>query len=65
MGKLFDVSVVSIPANDGTTISADAVTRSISNLKDGVIEKIQAERLEEEKKILEQRRAEVKERALR
>ena len=65
VGKLFDVSAVSIPANDGTTITADAVTRSIGNLKDGVIEKIQAERLEEEKKILEQRRAEVKERALR
>jgi HK97 family phage prohead protease len=59
VGKLFDVSAVSIPANDGTSISADAVTRSIDDLRDGVIERIQAERLEEEKARLEQRRAEV------
>ena len=64
VGKLFDVSAVSIPANDGTSISADAVTRSIDDLRDGVIERIQAERLEEEKRKLEQRRAEVKARAL-
>ena len=64
VGKLFDVSAVSIPANDGTSISADAVTRSIDDLRDGVIERIQAERLEEEKARLEQRRAEVKARAL-
>jgi HK97 family phage prohead protease len=64
VGKLFDVSAVSIPANDGTSISADAVTRSIDDLRDGVIERIQAERLEEEKVRLEQRRAEVKARAL-
>ena len=64
VGKLFDVSAVSIPANDGTTITADAVTRSIGDLRDGVIERIQAERLEEEKAKLEQRRAEVKSRAL-
>ena len=64
VGKLFDVSAVSIPANDGTSISADAVTRSIDDLRDGVIERIQAERLEEEKTRLEQRRAEVKARAL-
>ena len=64
VGKLFDVSAVSIPANDGTSISADAVTRSIDDLRDGVIERIQAERLEEEKAKLEQRRAEVKARAL-
>jgi len=64
VGKLFDVSAVSIPANDGTSISADAVTRSIDDLCDGVIERIQAERLEEEKARLEQRRAEVKARAL-
>ena len=64
VGKLYDVSAVSIPANDGTTIAADAVTRSIGDLKDGVIERIQAERLEEEKRKLEQRRAEVKARAL-
>ena len=41
--KLYDVSVVSIPADDHTSISA----RSFS---DGLIEKIQAERLEAEKK---------------
>ena len=64
VGKLFDVSAVSIPANDGTSIAADAVTRSIGDLRDGVIERIQAERLEEEKARLEQRRAEVKARAL-
>ena len=60
VGKLFDVSAVSIPANDGTSISADAVTRSIDDLRDGVIERIQAERLEEEKARLEQRREELK-----
>ena len=64
VGKLYDVSAVSIPANDGTSIAADAVTRSIGDLTDGVIERIQAERLEEEKRALEQRRAEVKARAL-
>lgn len=65
VGKLYDVSAVSIPANDGTSIAADAVTRSIGNLTDGVIEKIQAERLEEEKRALEAKRAEVKARALK
>ena len=60
VGKLYDVSAVSIPANDGTSISADAVTRSIGNLTDGVIERIQAERLEEEKRALEAKRAELK-----
>jgi HK97 family phage prohead protease len=64
VGKLYDVSAVSIPANDGTSIAADAVVRSIGNLTDGVIERIQAERLEEERRALEQRRAEVKARAL-
>lgn len=65
VGKLYDVSAVSIPANDGTSITADAVTRSIGDLTDGVIERIQAERLEEEKRALEQKRAEVKARALK
>lgn len=65
VAKLFDVSAVSIPANGGTSIAADAVTRSIGDLTDGVIERIQAERLEEEKReALEKRRAEVKARAL-
>lgn len=42
--KLYDVSAVSIPANDGTDISA----RSYS---DGVIERLKAERLEERAKL--------------
>lgn len=46
--KLYDVSAVSIPANDGTSIEADAAARSIRNLTDGVIERMRAERLEEE-----------------
>ena len=37
--KVYDVSVVSIPANDATEISA-------RNLADGVIERVRAERLE-------------------
>ena len=48
--KLYDVSVVSIPADDHTSISA----RSFS---DGLIEKLQAERLEAEKKEEEKRQA--------
>ncbi len=55
---------VSIPANDGTSIGADAVTRSLGDLSDGVIARIQAERLEEEKLELERRRAEIKAKAL-
>lgn len=38
IGKVYDVSAVSIPANDGTSIS-------VRNLTDGVVEKIEAERL--------------------
>lgn len=64
VGKLYDVSAVSIPANDGTSIGADAVTRSLGDLSDGVIARIQAERLEEEKLELERRRAEIKAKAL-
>ncbi len=64
VGKLYDVSAVSIPANDGTSIGADAVTRSIGDLTDGVIERIQAERLEEEKRELERKRIELRVRAL-
>lgn len=48
--KLYDVSVVSIPADDHTSISA----RSFS---DGLIEKLQAERLEAEKNEEEKRQA--------
>lgn len=39
ISKVYDVSAVSIPANDGTSIS-------VRNLTDGVIERIRAERLE-------------------
>lgn len=38
ISKVYDVSAVSIPANDGTSIS-------VRNLTDGVIEKVKAERL--------------------
>jgi phage head maturation protease len=40
--KLYDVSAVSLPANDATSIS-------VRTLTDGEIERIQAERLEAEK----------------
>lgn len=65
VGKLYDVSAVSIPANDGTSISADAVTRSLADLNDGVIERIKAERLAEEELALNRRRAETKANALK
>lgn len=58
VGKLFDVSAVSIPANNMTELS-------VRNLTDGVIEQMQAERLAAEEKELEQRRASVIERALK
>ena len=54
--KLYDVSAVSLPANDGTSIEADATTRSIGNLTDGVIDQIRAERLEAEKLELRKRK---------
>lgn len=43
IGKLYDVSAVSIPANDSTSIS-------VRSLTDGVIQKVQAERLEQKRK---------------
>ena len=55
--KLYDVSAVSIPANDATSIS-------VRNLTDGVIERIQAERLEAERIETERRRATVKAKAM-
>lgn len=64
VGKLYDVSAVSIPANDGTSINADAVTRSLADLNDGVIERIQAERLAEEELALNRRRVATKATAL-
>ena len=47
--KLYDVSAVSIPANDATSIS-------VRSLTDGVIERIQAERLEAEQLELRRRK---------
>ena len=47
--KLYDVSAVSLPANNATEIS-------VRNLTDGVIEKMQAERLEREKMELRRRK---------
>ncbi len=47
--KLYDVSAVSIPANDATSIS-------VRKLTDGVIERLKAERLEEEETELERQR---------
>ena len=47
--KLYDVSAVSLPANDATSIS-------VRNLTDGAIEKIRAERLEAEKLELRRRK---------
>lgn len=57
VSKLFDVSAVSIPANNATSIS-------VRNLTDGVIEQIRAERLEAERTETERRRAIVKAKAL-
>lgn len=57
VSRLYDVSAVSIPANDATSISVRALT-------DGVIERLKAERLEAQKKEQERRRLEVRARAL-
>jgi hypothetical protein len=59
ISKLFDVSAVSIPANNGTSIGA--TTRG---LIDGAIDEIRAERLEAERLELEKQRARVRARAL-
>lgn len=59
IAKLYDVSAVSIPANNGTSISVSTRSRI-----DGAIEDIRAERLEAEKLRLEKRRAEVRAKAL-
>lgn len=64
VGKLYDVSAVSIPANDGTSISADAVQRSLAAMSDGVIARIEAERLQEAELELAKRKAEVRAKAL-
>lgn len=59
ISKLFDVSAVSIPANDGTSIGVSTRGRI-----DGVIDEIRTERSESEKLKLEKLRTEVRARAL-
>ena len=59
ISKVFDVSAVSIPANNGTSIGV--ATRSKI---DGVIEEVRAERLEAEKIELERLRNQVKAKAM-
>ena len=59
ISKLFDVSAVSLPANDGTSIGV-----STRNQINGAIEAIRAERLEAERLELERRRAEIKAKAM-
>lgn len=51
--KLYDVSAVSIPANNNTSIEAV----SVRTLVDGAIDKLRAERLEAEKLATERKRA--------
>ena len=56
IGKLYDVSAVSIPANDSTSIS-------VRSLVDGEIDRLKAERLEQERiAALEERRQALRER---
>ena len=56
IGKLYDVSAVSIPANDSTSIS-------VRSLVDGEIARLEAERLEQERlELLEERRKALRER---
>lgn len=57
IGKLFDVSAVSIPANPNTVLTS---VRSL----DGAIEEIRAERLEKQKRELERARIAVRAKAL-
>ena len=59
ISKLFDVSAVSIPANNATSISVQTRGRI-----DGAIEDIRAERLEAKRIELEKRRIEIKAKAL-
>lgn len=56
--KLYDVSAVSIPANDATEISARAIS-------EGVITEAKAERLEAEKRAAEKERLQLRLRAMR
>lgn len=57
VGKLYDVSAVSIPANNMTDLS-------VRNLADGVIEQMRAERLKAAELELARRRAEIRAKAL-
>ena len=58
IGKLYDVSAVSIPANDSTSIS-------VRSLVDGEIARLEAERLEQERlERLEERRKALRERII-
>ena len=59
ISKLFDVSAVSIPANDGTSIGVQTRDRI-----DGVIEEVRAERLEAERLNLEREKVKARVRAL-
>ena len=59
IARLYDVSAVSIPANDGTSIGVSTRSRI-----DGAIEEARAERLAAEEMELERRRAEVRAKAL-
>ena len=59
IAKLYDVSAVSLPANEGTSIGVSTRSRI-----DGAIEEVRAERLAAEKLELERLRAEVKAKAM-
>ena len=59
ISKLFDVSAVSIPANDGTSIGVQTRGRI-----DGVSEEVRAERLEAERLNLEREKVKARVRAL-
>lgn len=59
IAKLFDVSAVSLPANEGTSIGV--ATRG---LIDGAIEEVRAERLEAEEMELKRKRTAIKAKAL-
>lgn len=60
IAKLYDVSAVSIPANDGTSIGVSTRSRI-----DGAIEEVRAERLAAEQMELERRRAEIRAKAIK
>ena len=60
VGKLYDVSAVSIPANDGTSIGVQTRSRI-----DGAIEEVRAERLAAEEMELARRRTETRAKAIK